>query len=152
MPRLYGPARDFVETASAYTGSECLEWPFATVAGYGRVNIEGESALVHRLVCERRHGPPPPRAQAAHGCGNRTCVNPGHLRWATPIENASDRIAHGTDCRGDKHPQRILTEHIVREVRRRVAAGESQASLAREFGVHRHTIGSAVHGKSWKHI
>lgn len=58
----------------------------------------------HRLMCVFVNGDcPPDKNEAAHSCGNRKCVNPAHLRWATYEENGADKIIHGTN-RGWKHP------------------------------------------------
>lgn len=66
--------------------------------GYGLIRIDGVMCRVHRLVCIRRHGPPPTDdLEAAHSCGNAGCVNPRHIRWATRFENAADKKLHGTD-------------------------------------------------------
>jgi hypothetical protein len=50
---------------------------------------------VARLVCEEAYGlPPTSKHHAAHatlsGCVGGACVNPDHIRWATPKENQAD--------------------------------------------------------------
>ena len=45
-----------------------------------------------------------------------------------------------------------LTEEIVREIRKRYAAGETYASLARELHVNKSTVQLAGNGKSWKWV
>jgi DNA-binding XRE family transcriptional regulator len=42
-----------------------------------------------------------------------------------------------------------LSEADVSEVRRRCAAGETQASVARAYGVARTTISAIVVGRNW---
>ena len=64
-------------------------WPRPS-AGY-----KGKIVTVTRVVCEEANGPPPtPKHQAAHntpnGCIGGLCVNGGHLRWATNLENSAD--------------------------------------------------------------
>ena len=34
-------------------------------------------------------------AHVAHACHNGACSNPAHIYWATPSENAQDRMANG---------------------------------------------------------
>jgi hypothetical protein len=57
-----------------------------------------------------------------------------------------------TQPRGSAHGCAKLTEDIVRECRRRHAAGESARSLAREFGVSKVAMGNAVSARTWKHV
>jgi hypothetical protein len=45
-----------------------------------------------------------------------------------------------------------LTESQVHEARRRIAAGESGASIGRDFGVHEDTIGKIKRGVTWGHL
>lgn len=54
--------------------------------------------------------------------------------------------------RGAKNSNSIFTEEDVALIRRRVADGESQASIAKEFGVVRSAICNIINGRSWKHI
>jgi len=81
------------EVALTYSDNECLLWPYGkNGAGYAVIGHD----LVHRLVCEATHGPPPTvKHQAAHLCGVRNCVAMAHLRWATQRENEDDKIVHG---------------------------------------------------------
>lgn len=100
-----GVVDEFIRsTALPYTGSDCLIWPFNTDGhGYGTLNRKGNKQLkAHRVICELVHGSPPTAThQAAHSCGkgHLRCVNPHHLRWATRVENAADKILHGTNRR-----------------------------------------------------
>lgn len=76
------------------------------------------------------------------------------LSWAhvDSTENVDNEERRLLNARGDRHPQSKLTEAIVRECRRRYAAGESQRALADEFGVCQQGMSNAIQGKSWKHV
>ena len=73
--------------------------------GYKHISLWKHGSVrreyIHRLVAIAFLGDPPsPEYQVAHGDGvrgNNALVN---LRWATPEENASDRVLHGTDRTG----------------------------------------------------
>jgi len=56
------------------------------------------------------------------------------------------------DLKGEKHGRSKLTEKEVVEIRKRVASGETQVSIAAEFGVTVTPIYLLVHHKTWKHI
>lgn len=112
-----------------------------------------KGCLVHRLVCAAFHGPAPsPLHEAAHGDGNKDNNTPGNLRWATKAENQRDRLAHGTDSRGERHPMVKLTEADVAAIRREPRLRGSGRSLARTFGVTPAAISAIRNGKLWRHV
>lgn len=105
-----GPTRTFVAAAINFDQDECLLWPFHIgKTGYGRFRVDGKMVLVHRYVCESVHGPSH-GLEAAHSCGIGRCVNPKHLRWATPAENAKDKQIHEM-VRGPEAARIIGDEH-----------------------------------------
>jgi hypothetical protein len=86
--------------------------------------------------------------QARHGpCNNPACII--HVSWGTPLENAADKIRDGTIRRGERHTSAKLTPTDVREIRRRVAAGETRPGLAQAFGVTQAAISAILNRKSW---
>lgn len=68
----------------------------------------------------------------------------------------SGRIIRGENwrpARGEKHGSAKLTEALVREIRRRYAAGGvSQRTLGHDVGVSRPTITMIVQRKAWSHV
>lgn len=85
-----------------YDGDGCLTWPFATgTDGRGMLSSHYQGTpQAHRVMTILTKGPPPSDIhEAAHSCGkgHEGCVHPKHLRWATPLENAADKIIHGTN-------------------------------------------------------
>jgi hypothetical protein len=135
-----------------HPGEDCLVWPFARRSdGYANLS----TGPAHRVMCKLAHGNPPTDAHhAAHSCGygKGGCVNPKHLRWATALENSADKELHGTQARGERHGAAKITAKQVIEVRRRWGGGETQASLARAFGLKFQSVWEIVHRRNWKHL
>lgn len=134
---------------------ECIPWPFARKDhGQGCIWFGDKLRVASNLLCEWAHGAAPSDShQAAHSCGNGHfgCVNKRHLSWKTPTENAADRVTHGTDNRGGKHPLSKITEAdvlLIRAMRDKV----SQRELARRFGISQGTIFDIQTRKTWRHI
>lgn len=135
--------------------NECIPWPFGRAAtGYGHVSFAGKQHTAHRIICEKVHGPAPLNCEVAHSCGNPSCVNPSHLRWATHIENMADKVIHGTYTVGEEHASSKLSKGDVRYIKdcRRGADRVSNAMLASYFNVSEGAIKKINSGKSWGHV
>lgn len=125
--------------------------------GYRRVNLWSRGKLktvrLNRLVCLVFLGDPPsPKHHAAHGNGDKSDNSLSNLRWATKAENEADKVLHGTDNRGIKHPLAKLTEEQVRAIREAPRRHGIGAELARKFGVHRNTINEIRRGDKWTSV
>jgi hypothetical protein len=146
-----GKGLRFIEAVLQQKSDECILWPFYKMkVGYGQLGNHVGMVLAHRYACERAHGPAPEGYQTAHSCGNRACVNPRHLRWATPKENEDDKHAHGTwlgRISGAK-----LTEDTVLLIRKDAAAGTSKEDLAAQYQTPLSTIRKVINRESWKHV
>lgn len=114
-------------------------------------------------VCEPWHDPRVFAAWIEHNLGPRPdgCTldrinndagyEPGNMRWATRrTQTRNQRL--GVRPQGSAKPQAMLTEDIVRACRTRWAAGETQESLAIEYGVSKPTMHKALVGKTWRHV
>lgn len=121
--------------------------------GYLRINryVKGVHSQhsVHVIVCEAFHGPRPEGMQAAHRNGVHTDNRPANLRWAVPVENEADKLAHGRRLQGEGHHQRKLTEREVLEIR---ASSESSYVLARRYPVSPAQIRRIRARKGWTHV
>lgn len=123
----------------------CVIWPFCR-AQNGYPQVGKAKVTVTRIMCERRHGPPPtPRHQAAHSCnnGHNGCVNQWHLDWKTPAENQLDR----PDRIG--RSQRKLLPNQVDEIRR-MKDRERTVDTAARFSVTEANVRQIQSGKTWR--
>ena len=84
-----------------------------------------------------------------HSCDTKLCCNPAHLAVGTVSDNNADGHAKGIMPRGSRVNTSKLTPDAVQKIRARLAAGESQRSLARAFGVDKHSIVAIRRGRAW---
>ncbi len=104
----------------------------------------------HQLVADAFLGPKPfPGAEVCHNDGSRDKDHWSNLRWDTRSANHLDKRLHGTDNGGEKHFWAKLTTDNVREIRGRYQLGETQKSLATEFGVRQGHVSRIVRGERW---
>lgn len=61
--------------------------------GYPRMNLDGQTVAVHKVVWVHYEGFIPGRKQLDHLCRNRLCVNPDHLELVTHLVNQKRRCA-----------------------------------------------------------
>lgn len=146
------PMRFFKENVLTYEGTECLIWPYGKSSGYGVLGINHKKHYVHRLACEAENGPAPtPDHEAAHSCGKGDlgCVARRHLSWKTGIENAADKVAHGTVTRGSRHGNAKLTEDAVLEIRALPKDCATWRYLAKRFCVSVRTVRDVQFRRKW---
>jgi hypothetical protein len=116
-------------------------------------DFQRKAYRVNRVVALTFLGEPPFQgAIVRHLNGVPTDDRVENLAWGTHSENQMDRFTHGTDCRGEKAWNAILTTDTVHEVRRLAATGMAHALIAPMFGVNRRTVGHVVTGDRWSHV
>lgn len=149
-----GEAWLILEQMLAMETGDCVIWPLSKdTHGYGQINDtdKGRPVGVHRVICQKAHGEPPtPAHQAAHSCGRGHfgCCNKRHLRWATRVDNESDKDDHGTRLRGVLCWNAKLSEDDVRAIRG--AKGRVHyEELAGRYGVSKSHINNIQARKSW---
>lgn len=118
-------------------------------SGYGVFWLDGKSISAHRFAYELWIGELPEGAMVLHSCGNRTCVNPAHLRLGDHAENMRDMVQHGKHLRGERHHFTPLTKDDVRDIR---ASYDTTKRLARRYGISTTAIYNIKARKSWKHV
>lgn len=122
---------------------------------YRSVELSGTTYYVHALVLLAFVGDCPEGQQCRHLDGNTENNLLSNLRWGTPVENTEDRRRHGTMCCGERSHYAVLSAADVLSIRLRTSGNPpkgTQAALAREYNVHRNTIGRIVSRRSWSHL
>jgi hypothetical protein len=116
--------------------------------GYGQYAAGGKNWRTHRFAWTVTNGPVPDDMLVCHTCHVRRCCNPAHLYVGTPKDNTADMMALGRHNR----PHAVFSDDEVREIRRRVAAGELKKDVARSYGVWPTVVGRIVNGRSYRHV
>lgn len=120
--------------------------------GYGVINVGGKNTYAHRIAYELSHGVIPDGMYVCHACDRKLCVNPAHLWIGTTDDNMADMVAKGRSAHGERNGRAKLAKDDVWAIRTRYAAGETQAALAREWGLGRSTVSGIVRHQTWKHV
>lgn len=164
-PKKPAPAQAFEMRVDRSGGADaCHLWIGARFPnGYGKWS-DSKMQYAHRAAWSYANGRSVPDGMdILHSCDgrypigditNRRCCNPAHLRPGTKSENARDMYERNRYPvrRGEAACRSKLTAAKVRDIRKRHDAGESQTTLAAEYGVTPESIHAAVRFKSWKHI
>ncbi|MFC6644156.1 HNH endonuclease signature motif containing protein [Granulicella cerasi] len=75
------------------TEDGCWLWNKSKLTnGYGMASFESKPITVHRLSYRLFRGEIPEGAYVLHSCGNRSCLNPDHLRCGSAAMNMQDRM------------------------------------------------------------
>lgn len=164
-------------------GQGCLVWQrYCGPNGYGRVTINGESLLLHRVLYYIYYGQDPEDNLVLHSCDNRKCGRKSHLHLGTHRDNTNEmwerkrhpgwtvflaknpgiieqwkaegKFQHLAQYQqnGENNAGSKLTERDVREIRQRSANGEYYRDIAKDYNVTHSNIDAIIKRKSWKHI
>lgn len=128
-------------------GRGCWRWTGAkNPGGYGMVSRGGIRVVASRAAWELENGPIPDGLWVLHRCDRRICVRVSHLYLGTPSENATDCAERGPHNTAKLNPQ------LVREMRRRYAAGENTKTLASAFDVSYFTAYKVTRRLTWRRV
>jgi uncharacterized protein YjiS (DUF1127 family) len=158
LPRLIVPGRDGLSPLDRYNarhvkGDGCWVWIGGLNRdGYGQLTVAGFGNIqAHQIAFLIYQGDIPAGHVVMHGeCDNPRCCNPAHLVLGTQALNIQDAVAKGRwNSRGSR---RVLTPELVRSIRQRHKLGESKDAIARDIGVKRDAVRSAIEGRTWKSV
>jgi hypothetical protein len=139
---------------------------------YGKFRFGKKDIPTHRFSWELHYGPIPSGLFVLHACDFKPCLRPTHLFLGTQADNMADKTSKGRQARGATHGSRLhperftggtpphysgeahsqakLTAADIVTIRQRHAnEGVGCRRLAREYGVHRDTIGNVLAGRTW---
>jgi hypothetical protein len=137
-------------TGPEYTDPETGEvtrcWPFTgklNSEGRPYIQIDGKKKLAYRVVYEAVTGEELGDRIFRHKCDNEICCNWRHGIPGDHVENMKDmkeRERHG------------MPHHTVRHIKKLIAAGISDADIAKRFGCGRSTIYDIRVGNTYDHV
>ena len=125
----------------------------------GRVKIGGRMTFLHRAAWEMLHGITLGKRVLVTSCYEPGCFNPKHYALCTremapSIHARRGRLkrdaAYAASAAAAKRARSKLDMAKVREIRARVAAGESQSAVAREIGMSASHVHLIVHHAAWR--
>lgn len=103
--------------------------------GYPRVKFDKRAMTVARMLLILQYGREYMKNKlACHTCGNRACVNPGHIYAGTPQDNSDDKWKDGTMLVGELSP-RFRRDVSTLDAYYRWQTGESQQAIADSLGI-----------------
>lgn len=81
---------------------ECWLWarPTFPKGYYGRIQVDGKTMLIHRVMYEAYKGEIPEGLQVDHICNVTICINPDHLQLLTGYENRHKRALRNLCLKG----------------------------------------------------
>ena len=109
--------------------------------------------LVHRLVALSFLGEPPtPEHEAAHLDGVRSNCALSNVAWKTKVENAADKVLHGTNNEGEtNHRSGVDVSQVVKIVEA-VRSGQMQTDVAEAYGLPVPTVNHIMTGRTWSTV
>lgn len=112
---------------------DCLEWQGSVAAnGYGK----WRQTTAHKVSYYLHNGVyPSPKMHVMHTCDNRRCCRPEHLVLGTCKDNFDDAEAKGRRLIGEQRWNNKLSPQDARDILKRLAKGETQSAIARDYGV-----------------
>jgi hypothetical protein len=126
----------------------CLLWQGSKAnGGYGQITYRRQLHTTHRLAWIASRGPVPANHYVCHSCDNPACIAIEHLFLGTPQDNYRDMRRKGRTRYNSK-----LEMHEVAAIKRRLAAGEPAAAIAKDYAVRYDRILNIKRGVAWREV
>jgi len=123
---------------------------------HGRISVGGTGGRLigaHRASWMVTFGPIPNGLGVLHKCDNPGCVRPDHLFLGTNTDNNADMVSKGRNrwlCGEDNRGAKLTTADVA-EIRRRLACGDRQKDIAKDFSIIQAHVSRIGRGASWAH-
>lgn len=134
--------------------NECWPWTGRKRGKYGAMSVGyGATEAAHRLAFAFANELSPFESFVLHRCDNPPCCNPAHLSLGTTQDNTADKMAKGRHRTapqpGERNPSARLSVAQVGVIRDRIASGETNVQIAKDYGVSHSMISRIRRGRSW---
>ena len=136
---------------TTFCESGCWENSYDANSKYPRININGKTRLLHRIMLYLEHNlsfkdllENDPEKQALHKCNNSKCFRPEHLYFGNDSNNAIDKIK---DKNGGT--QKIDYPSAV-NIRFELMIGKHSKVIAAKYGISRRNVYYIKANRSWK--
>lgn len=142
--------RRFLEGFRPGPENECWLWRKPLNGdGYGYVWDGCLQQRAHRYSYGYHCEPVPEGLNVLHGCDNRACVNPAHLRLGTQKDNVRDALERGRLPRGEGSNPRKFSERDAVAAFGMKLLGFKHREIADAYGCSRAAVTHCLTGKTW---
>ena len=115
--------------------------------GYGQLSYKGQQLYVHRAsAAVYLDFDLTSSLYVCHHCDQPPCFNPDHLFPGTPRDNVRDAVS-----KGRMTGKKLNVDQVI-DIKRRLAAGETQRSISGKYGVSTTAIGQISRRETWKQV
>ena len=142
------------ESQCKYNNTPCLKWTGCTVHGYGTTKLKSlniQAQVLGYLLFHCESFDVSDKLQGCHLCGNAWCVNGLHVYMGTALENAYDKLEHGTLLKGIQIPYSKINDEIAQQIK--ISKGEgTQKERAKRLNVPVTIVRGIDCGRTWRHV